>query len=188
MPKYLKDLEFLYRLEQPSLYIQTIILRAHSQEHRCYIALLYLTGARPSELQRLRVGDCKVIGEELAITIPTTKRGFTRTVKFTLESPFLRTHVLPYISYVEASSQGEIGHENRLFLKDISTYKKMLYKVSDKTLTPYSFRHHRMTALAHLGANEQELKYWKGSKSTSSVEPYIHRSGIMIEKYKDKIK
>jgi integrase len=180
MPRYKKDLEFLARLPDPLSYIRIILERIKSPEYKTYIALLYLSGARPAEMQILYKENIKVIGENVTVLLQTVKRGFPRTLIFDKEkTPFFNGLILPYWA--------NLFERDRAFKKDISTYKKIVYKYSDNYLTPYSFRHFRMTKLAELGAFETELKYWKGAKDFKSVEPYIHRSGKMVERFKGMI-
>lgn len=181
MPRYKKDIEFLNRLSDPLGYIRELIDKLEESEYQAYVATLYLTGARPVEMQLIQKLNCKIVGEDFLILIRTAKKGFPRTLKFdSKKTPFITTHILPYLA--------SLNDEDRLFQKDISTYKKKIYNVSENTLTPYSFRHFRMTRLAELGAFEQELKFWKGAKDIKSVEPYIHRSGRMVERFKDMIR
>lgn len=187
MPRYKKDIEYLNTIPQPMDYVRLMMSRAPDQQYKCYIGLLYLTGARPIELQHLKIGHCKVIDNEFIITLPTAKNGFTRTLKIAMESPFLQTCVLPYIESKKVTLDDEIDAKVSLFTKAQDTFKRMVWKLSENNLTPYSFRHHRMTKLAELGAYEQELKYWKGARDSKSVEPYIHRSGRMVERFKNKI-
>ena len=181
MPRYKKDLEFLCRVSDSARYMSKLIEKAWTLENKAYISLLYITGARPVEMQIIRKKSCRIIDNDFMVVIETAKRGFTRTLKFDrAKTPFITPYIEPYLA--------TLNDEDRLFKKDISTYKKMIYSVSDNLLTPYSFRHFRMTILAELGAFEQELKFWKGAKSTKSVEPYVHRSGKMVERFKDQIR
>ena len=181
MPRYKKDLEFMPRLQDPLKYVRSIVDKVESAEYKTYIALIYLTGARPAEMQILYKENLKIIDNNITILIQTVKKGFPRTLIFSREStPFITTPILPY--------WGSLFDGDRAFKKDISTYKKMIYKYSDNYLTPYSFRHFRMTKLAELGAFETELKYWKGAKDFKSVEPYVHRSGKMVERFKGMIR
>ena len=179
MPRYKKDINYLTQLDDSLAYITALINNIDCLEYRAYIATIYLTGARPIEMSLLKRESVKITDDSVLISIETAKNGYPRTLHFSRETPLLEGHILPFWA--------TLNEEERAFKKHVSTYKKMIYRVSGNRLTPYTFRHHRMTKLSMLGAKDQELKYWKGARSTKSIEPYIHYSGIMVEKFKNKI-
>ena len=185
MPHYKKDISYLnHNLDAALGYVSELMRRIDNTysmnklQHKAFLAMLYLTGSRPAELILMQKNNIQITDENVFFTIKTLKRGYDRTIILSRNTPFMDL-ILEYFD----SSAGN------LFSMDLSTYKKMIYKVSDNNLMPYSFRHFRLTYIAvKLGANPYELKYWKGAKDTRSVDAYVHLSGSHLKKFADKIR
>lgn len=184
MPKYKKDIDYMSRDMDTSREYAAALLRSvdktysmRKSEHKAYIAMLYLTGARPEEIRLMQKSDIQITENYVMIRLKTLKRGMDRTLIFSNKTPFIDV-------ILEHSDSCDM----ELFTMDLSTYKKMIYKVSQDNVTPYTFRHFRLTFMAvKLNATPYELKYWKGAKDLRSVEPYVHLSGSQIKKFADKI-
>lgn len=156
--------------------ISELLTRADSSHkadiYKCLISLLYLTGARPVELAKLKASDFiqhdnpEVIG--IRLSTAKLKKGKyyprTRTLFINKKSAFME-NVLPYVQ--------SLPLETPLFPFGVIRMRQIIYAVSDKTICPYVFRHMRLTALAESGAGVNELMSWKGSQSIASVAPYI---------------
>lgn len=179
MPKYKKDV----KKEITQKEVEVLISRCSQPDHQVAIALLYLTGARPSEMVKLAKEDFISPGDgTLRIHIVTTKKGYERGLIMDIDTtPFVKSLIIPYIiALPEKSPVFGFRTPDRL--------KHIIYAVSGNTLTPYSFRHNRMFRLAEAGADPFELMAWKGGKKLDSIIPYVMRSGWMIAKLKSKIK
>ncbi|MEM7820443.1 MAG: site-specific integrase [Candidatus Aenigmatarchaeota archaeon] len=176
MPLYKKD----PKLDISQKDVEQMLEMVHSKEHRIAIILLYLTGARPSEILSLTKQDFIILENELKIKIKTLKRGLDRTLIFDrLSTPFA-TELIAYVNNLARDKLFSFSSDARL--------RQIVYKASGNRFTPYTFRHNRHYKLAELGATPYELMSWKGSRSMESVAPYVMKAGQMIEKLKDKIR
>jgi integrase len=147
------------------------------------VALLYITGARPTELLALKKKDFIILEGELRIKLETLKRGWARILIFDrAETPFVNELIIPYVNRLKEEESDIFGFKTDARLRQI------VYRLSNNTLTSYTFRHNRMAKLADLGMSPYELMAWKGSRTMDSVIPYVIRSGQTIEKFKNKIK
>src|SRR3990170_1846805 len=152
MPLYKKEIN---RLVEPSE-IGEMVDRTYNIEHKVCLALLYLTGARPSELTELKKEDFLLIGNDLQVTLKTKKGGATRILPFSIETPFLKGIILPFI---ERLADGQsIFH-----FKSSERVKQIVYGASQGKLCPYNFRHNRLSRLGMMGASPHDLMYFKGA-------------------------
>jgi len=166
------------------------------EQARILLILLYFTGRRPSELLNLKANDFEKEGSYLKIKMPTKKQGTGSIVYLPLVRITYVKELWDYISklppelWILWEFRGKSEKKIKILLDDgsihIQKYKDTSYKIRywvkkwskkiGKEVTPYFFRHSRLSKMAMKGANVQELKYFKGAKSLSSVEPYLHLS------------
>ncbi len=180
IPKYLKDIEMEVNRE----HIQSMLNKCNTIEHKVVIVLLYLTGARTSEVTNLTTDDfVEGVDDEILISLPTKKGGYPRTLPIGIGSPFMSEIIIPYLAWLKNINR------KRLFVscKSRHTVHGLFNKTSDKLITPYTFRHNRLTKLAKIGASPYELMIWKGAKNLKSVAPYIAKSPAMVKRLRNKI-
>jgi integrase len=157
--------------------LDLMLKRCERSIEKVMLILLYYTGARPSELLELTKENFRTTEKTLFISIPTKKRGETRTIPLPLKNP----RISFVANYIDAIPSGIKFLKSRF--KNIQSIKKFVYKVSDNKYTAYFFRHNLLSILANSGATVYELKTWKGAKSIKSVEPYIRLAGTDLKKF-----
>jgi site-specific recombinase XerD len=184
MPKYTKDWWLKAQQFQTSLLseqdLREMLERCKDNEEKVCLILLYYTGARPSEILALRAKDIWQDGKKIAVSIPTLKKGLGRTIFIPLNDI---TQEL--IEFVKNRPQ-----DIRLVLKwkNCGNIRDFVYRVSENRLTPYFFRHNRISQLANAGVDPYTLKRFKGAKSLSSVEAYLQLAGVGMKRIANKIK
>jgi site-specific recombinase XerD len=184
MPKYKKDWWEQAKQFQTSLLseqnLREMLEKCKDNEEKVCLILLYYTGARPSEILALKAKDIWQDGKKIAISIPTLKKGLGRTIFIPLNDITQKL-----IEFVKNRPQ-----DIKLILKwkNCGNIRDFIYRVSDKKLTPYFFRHNRISQLANAGVDPYTLKRFKGAKSLSSVEPYLQLAGVGMKRIAHKIK
>lgn len=177
MPKYKREKN---QLIEPSE-AEAMINKTYNKEHKVCIALLYLTGARPSELVELKKEDFLIVGDDLQITLVTKKGGLKRIIPLSMETPYITSIIVPYVLSLK---DGQF-----LFrFKSTERMEQIVVKASDGKFCPYNFRHNRLSRLGMMGASLHDLMYFKGARDVDSVEPYLYRNPSLLQKYKRLIK
>lgn len=164
--------------------------KAARPETKALISILWLTGARPEELIRLKKENFVIGSEKVDITIKTMKLGketegdfkvreriltFKRTLGFDTNI-YLET-LLNYVMAIQQPDGRLFDYSTRWVLLQITNISK---EVLGKQVTPYHFRHSVMTWLAKNGAMPAELMHFKGAASLNSVTPYITAIPYMV--------
>ena len=171
MGKYTKDINYIASQHD----VEKMLERATTDRDRFIVSVLYLTGARPSEILELKKGDIYEDESYIKIRLVTKKlgrsKGFTireRTLEIDFNAPFLK-----HVTNWHNTSPNEL-------LIDITTdnLRQKIYQLSNNKLCPYHFRHSRLTKLSRNGASLDELMYWKGSKDLKSVSEYLKAKPI----------
>lgn len=173
--------------------IDNYLQKATNWRERTYMMLLFITGARPSEILALNADDVYKAGTELIIDFKKTlKNGRARTLYRKLRGAGT------YIKY--AKSILELINANCIAGQQIFSPKWNRFranytveKLTKKKYNSYFFRHHLHSVLARRGASRDQLKYNKGSVGLASVEPYVHismeeqqRIGSLLNKTKER--
>lgn len=169
MPRYKKDVEA--RVEPES--VQAMMGQAGSAEEAALIAYLFRTGARPVELQMLRGQDVFRSGGRVNVKLRTAKNGISRTIGFRPGMRFVR------------EMEDFAATRTRLFPHDTSWMRKVVDRLSHGKLTPYTFRHNRLTRLAEAGASINQLMLWKGARDVKSISQYLYLNPALTEKMAD---
>lgn len=166
MPRYKKDVKRKITEDET----RALIDSTSNKSHKAAIAILYLTGARPSEVAVLKKEDLTIEEGLLKVSLVTKKGGIDRTLFFEPDDAFIQEVVLPYVDSLPAGSFlfGFSGNPDRL--------KHVVYEASDRTVAPYTFRHSRLTQLAESGYTQHELMMWKGARTMESVNDYLYKS------------
>lgn len=166
MPKYKKDVK--RKIEEDETAV--LIGAAGNMSHKAAIAILFLTGARPSEVALLKKEDVTAEEGHLKISLVTKKGGIDRTLFFELNDAFIQDVILPHVRSLRTGEFlfGFSGNPDRL--------KHIIYAVSGNTVAPYTFRHSRLTQMAESGYTQHELMMWKGARTMESVNNYLYKS------------
>ena len=196
MPKYTKsDIRHTITEEE----FKQIIRKTLSRRDRFFLALMYCTAARPSEIAgdpgRKRTGMKRediVIEEDLIkFNVPISKIKEGRfavshrviTWEYDHDDPDAPTALKIVYNHIRLFQQKNL--EDPLFTfcrKTGYNIVERASKVIGIPICPYNFRHSRLTLEARKGATIDELMQLKGSKDIKSLSPYIHASEIRLRK------
>lgn len=175
------------------------------KEGRALLIALYYTGGRPVEVLDLKPKQIQKKDTYVTIEMQAAKRGLNRTIFL----PYRYSAVKELYQYATVlfSDMFMFFHyrgKNRKIVKLKSgesreylvTTDKLYYHlkkwfngvVDHKTISPYFLRHNRFSQLAEQGLTPEELRQLKGSKTTSSVQPYLHLSSRTAKRIAKHIK
>lgn len=170
MGRYKKDISHVVSQEET----QKMIEKARLPRDRFLISILYLTGARPSEILEFKREDVDIQETQLVFRLVTKKlgkaRGFTikeRLLEIQKTAPFIE-HIIEYLKITDG----------KLLNINDSRIRQIVYELSENRFCPYHFRHSRLTKLSRGGASLDELMFWKGSKDEKSVIEYLKAKPI----------
>jgi len=198
MPEYTKaDIRHTIRENE----FKEIVKKTLKPRDRLFLALLFCTGARPSEIagdpehnkKGMTYGDIEFDFEKGAILfhVPVSKihRGMYAVDKrqllleFDPEDPDYAILVL-FQSYNDMyekqryiQKKQDIDLEKQLFTFCRKTGYNIVERASEiigVNICPYNFRHSRLTLLSEDGAGIETLMYFKGSRDIKSIANYLH--------------
>lgn len=157
---------------------------------KALIVFLWLYGPRPSEVIEMLVEDIDVEPTKIVARIPTRK--IRSKEHFEVEKRELivrRPHprdwlIETLVKYVDIVKKGD--PKNRLWgLNHRQRVYDIVARASERglgrRLSPYNFRHSRLTKLARAGWGIEGLKYWKGARTIKSIEPYLHARPVEMD-------
>lgn len=176
----------------------------HRKEARSLIILLYLTGARPNEILRLRSKDIIKEKSYCVVKVPGSKKGLPRSI-YLSSSNKLTKELLSFVlclhpdrilfyhfksNYLRRRKKKDGSISEKIEYTDKLRYhfKKWFSVIDPDSFTPYYLRHNRFSKLAMAGVNMTELRMLKGSRTFQSIEPYLHMSSDQAKKIAKKIK
>ena len=167
----------------------------HIREGRALLLILYYTGARPNEVLNLRGKDIIKEDNYIVVKMPGSKRGKARSIYLPYRIVLAREihkysiGVFPDMflfynfrsdckRYITWKSKGEIKGNNYIEVSHKLRYhfNKWFEGVIDGSIPPYFLRHNRFSKFAEKGISMEQIRITKGSKSMSSVDPYVHLS------------
>lgn len=180
---------------------KSIIDQCKKLKFKALFAMLYLTGARISELTKsyetkydkktkksVRIGKREGIKrenivydeEDIYITIPIRKKRsavirHTRTLVMSKKSPFVPI-ILEYIK--------DMKPEDVLF-PFTREYATQVFSKLDQKAWLHLYRHTRLTRLSMIGASPEELRNWAGHGDYRYLDRYLQK--MPIKKFKDLI-
>jgi len=171
------DINRINKLEETN----NMISRADNIRDKFLVAILYITGARPGELQRLKPEHIIDSEDRISIKMFTSKLGKAkrfvikeRTLDYRKPIPFMEI-LMQYWNVSKA------WPEVPMLNISVRRMQQIIHKLSNRTFCPYSFRHSRGTKMSEAGAGLSELMYWKGATNVSSVSPYLSAKKVIIE-------
>ena len=163
----------------------------YRKEARSLVIALYYTGARPNEILKIKGKDITRDNRNILIVCPPSKGGLPRTVTL----PFKLKLVKELYDYSQSTMPEALlfwhfkGHSvvKTKTQKGIKLNINTAYKVRDYfykwfknseigVIPPYYLRHDRFSKLIEKGADMQDIRMLKGSKTLESVTPYLHMS------------
>ena len=159
----------------------------HLDHARALVILLYYTGRRPSEVLELTHKDVKLFKNYIEIMFRTKKDGRGTLIQLPKDEitvelwEFFEKHVAhpdAYIFWMFRSNKVRVvnGREYKDVAAKLWHWVKKWGQKAGMDITPYFFRHNRLSDLAMKGADPYDLMYFKGAKDLKSVMPYLHLS------------
>ena len=184
MPRYNSDIsEILYEED-----VSKMLARARSPKEAYLIAILWITGARPSEALELKKNSFRLEDGTLKIYLFTKKLGKTndfiireRTLDFERPDGYgANQYIEQIIAFVNGSAdEGFIlPYTTRWAEKVIN---RLGMEALNKLISPYHFRHSVLSHHASKGMNTVDLMAFKGAKSIGSVAPYLHAKPFTVK-------
>lgn len=190
MPKYEADIEHLITDEEIFLMFKT----CRDLRERAMLSILYLTGARPSEIIRNKErSDLELTREKIEVTpgkitiqLPVLKR--KGRGKFALR---LRNLVYPrpippnkYIEAIVRYVDLEAIPKQPLFPFCDERVRQIVRRISTEALgfrlCPYNFRHTRLTKFYKTHSDKDTMMF-KGSDDPRTLKPYVHIKEVNID-------
>lgn len=205
MPKYSKsDIRYTVRDED----FKRMVDRTRGIDHKGFLAIIYCTGARPSEvsgdatrgLKGMTLNDISFGEREVTFFVPVSKiRQHIYSVEkrqLTLEfDPEKVDYAIEIIIRFLTSKIKKAEREGKIVDFNMPLFdftRKTGYNIVSRAgnyigikLCPYNFRHSRLTQLSEQGAGLETLMYFKGSKNIRSIQPYLHARNIRFKLKKD---
>lgn len=184
MPKYKIDIKDNFRSEEEVI---AIYKAAKTDDERLWVALLWKTGARPSEILSLVKEDIEIGPDNIVIKLITEKLGEGdyhspyRTLDFERPKGVEIDVLLEAIAFLVDKLQPQ----QKVFAYGLRWGQKVVNRlgieVYGKPYSPYHFRHSRMNYSGDiLGLTPTELQHMKGATDIRSVNPYLHAKRLRI--------
>lgn len=182
--------------------VKHIIDVAPELKYKALFAMLYITGARVSELtnrysfkydkerkryvvkgviQGLKKSHITVVDDEVSILLPLLKKRKSMVknehiLVFSKETPFMDI-ILSYIA--------RLSEDSPVFNFTRQTAWNHLKKGSE-TGWLHLFRHTRLSKLARMGASPEDLRQWAGHADYKQLKHYL--AMVPMKKFKDVIR
>jgi integrase len=164
---------------------------ADGLERQAVISALYLTGRRPSEIMMWTKNMFQWNADKLIITAPTLKVKDTGSF-YDPDKPFIamipKDKTDPSYEYIKCLLKyvHALPFQNdRVFKKTARWMRKLVETLSLETLgrpfSPYHFRHSLLSFAADAGYSDRQLMAIKNSKSTQSVQCYVHNTTVELD-------
>lgn len=180
--------------------VEQFINKAKTPRDKCLIALLYLLGARVSEILLIKRRHIAYNKDEglLYFDMGILKRRKS-VLPYRHKIPInAHARFVPYIiEYINRITDGDrllfrspVKDENVPMHR--TTAWKIVSKASSIENKPsawcHLFRHTRATMLKEQGAGGLEMMIWMGWKDSRPAEKYVHRSVKLIKKFGKDVK
>lgn len=165
----------------------------NTRKARIFFVIMYYTGARPAEILELNTNQITKEGAKyLVINMPAKKNGLPRPIRLRYRLPLVKD-IWHYAQKLYPGMllfkdlQGRTTSTKTYTTKKGEVRTHTYTKTSDKInyifrasfgdeLNPYFLRHNRFSRMMERGANPEQVRLTKGSRSYESVTPYTHMS------------
>jgi site-specific recombinase XerD len=156
---------------------------------RCFVLMLYETGARISELLELKIKDVEFDEFGAKITLPDNGKTGARKIRVIASSPAISNWLLehprkndknaPLLCGLWSINRGKSLDYRRPYeiLKELGEKAGV-----DKPLNPHHFRHSRATELAKKLTEAQLCEYMGWVIGSREAATYVHLSGRDMDK------
>jgi integrase len=183
MPKYGWKIENLLFEED----VRAMYNLAAREKEAVLISLLWITGARPSELAEVKKENVQYGDGKVNITLATKKLGEggdfkirNRTLSFVraagLDTNIYLETIVKYVIALPPESL-LLPHTTRW---QENTINRLGQKAIGQKVSPYHFRHSCLTWMASNGATIDELMSFKGALSVLSISMYMKAKPFVV--------
>lgn len=168
----------------------------HKMEARSLNIAMYLTGARPNEVLRLKAKDVRKSSNYYIFSLKGSKNGLPRKIHISTKNRSLNRYAKELFLYANGlhpeayifhnfiskryipykKKNGEYKRYVQITNNLTYWFSKWFKDMDDKKITPYFYRHNRFSSMMENGADWEMVRQIKGAKSVSSVMPYAHMS------------
>jgi integrase len=184
MPEYSNaEIEHIIRADE----FERIFRNAESRRDKVWLLVLYLTGARPSEILEMKRNQIIIEGSKITFRIETKKLTSRKHRRFMVLKRTLVLNLINHPHYIRTfeSYLNRYSENDLIFNFSRRTGNNIVSRICKKALgldlCPYNFRHSRMTVMAERGKTDEELMRFKGARSIKSVRPYVHAREVHYE-------
>jgi integrase len=178
--------------------VEQFIQKSKTKKNKCLIALLYLLGARVSEVLMMKRKHIAYNKDEdlLYFDMGILKRRksvipFRHKIPINAHARFI-PYIIEYINEIKDSER--LLFRSPIKEEDVPMHRSTAWKIvsnasainvdgeSKPRAWCHLFRHTRATELKEAGAGALEMMVWMGWKDTRPAVKYVHRSIKMIKK------
>lgn len=171
------------RIEQKETNL--IILSMPTEELKAVVSLLYISGARISEILSLRRENIIEDIESIQINIISLKQKKKKRETFYIqnERPLTFRRDTPFMNYILEYIKG-VPKSEKLF--NVTRFQVWYYiKRANMFCSPHCFRHSRLQRLADLGATAHQIRMFAGHSKIDSSVSYIESSSRSLKPLKE---
>lgn len=168
--------------------VRLMFNKCRNDRERLLLSFLWVTGARPAEINQIKKEDIAVYTNTLSIKVKTLKLG--RAKGFTIENrtlEFERPTGLDEITWLETIAGKAIAAQPEQVLLPFTTrwQSKVINRLGTeaigKAISPYHLRHSVLSYKAASGYTIDQLMHMKGAKSIESVSTYLQARPFVIQ-------
>lgn len=177
----------------------------HIREGRALLITLYYTGARPAEALLLKSKHITKKGSYVIIQMTgQIKSSLPRPIHLQYKQKMIKElyqyatgrppQMLLFYNYKGNYTRTKISKKGKIITTQETSdklryhFQKWFTGVLPHSIPPYFLRHNRFSKLATTGLTDRELRQLKGSRTNTSIQPYIHLSTDTSQKIAKKIK
>lgn len=169
--------------------IKELANNAENLRDRCFVLLLYESGARISELLNLQIRDCEFDKYGARITLPDYEKTGARKIRIIASAPAISNWLLGHPKKQDKKAPlfcgiGVKNHGKPLHYRTLYDVLKTVGKKSGltKPMNPHHFRHSRATELAKHLTEAQLCNYMGWAPGSQEAYTYVHLSGRDMDK------
>ncbi|VVB59683.1 Tyrosine recombinase XerA [uncultured archaeon] len=164
--------------------VKELVNHANNLRDRCFVLLLYESGARISEIIDLKIRDVEFDKYGARVTLPDYEKTGARKIRIIASAPAISNWMFghPRKDDRNAPLFCGIGTKNHGQPLDYRTPYDILKELGkkagiDKPMNPHHFRHSRATELAKHLTEAQLCAYLGWAPGSREASTYVHLSG-----------
>jgi len=172
--------------------VKALYSKCKNNYERTFLALVWIFGARPSEVLEVSKEDVNLIEEETILTVRFATKKLKDKTSFVLKERTLGVERQTEISKMDplvemiVSQKLNTMDSRRLIPRSRRWAVGFLHRVGMEALgekvCPYNFRHSALTRESAKGRTIDQLKHMKGAEDWRSVNPYLHAKPFLLRR------